>query len=114
VLLPKSVFSLVSIADCLSITNALFGFIAIFFLLTNIVFVPQTDLNLDLKFRLALTFILLAILIDGLDGIVARKTKQSELGEYLESMADMTSLAIAPSIFIFIYYFGNRTCCVNC
>ena len=50
------------------------------------------------------SLILLAILADGLDGIIARRTRHGELGEYLEAMADMTSLGIAPAIFVYFTY----------
>jgi CDP-diacylglycerol--serine O-phosphatidyltransferase len=89
---------LVSIADLISITNVIFGFIAIIFLISDII----TDE--DLRLRLSFSFILLALLADGLDGVVARKTRNSDIGEYLESIADMTSLIIAPSIFIYFVY----------
>jgi CDP-diacylglycerol--serine O-phosphatidyltransferase len=89
---------LISIADAISLTNAIFGFLAIIFLISDIV--P----NVDIKLRVSFSFILLGLLADGLDGIIARKTGISEIGEYLESIADMTSLIIAPSIFIFYSY----------
>ena len=70
---------LLSIADVVSLTNAILGFLAILMIFSN-------------ETRLAFSFILLALLADGLDGIVARKLGKSDIGEYLESMADMTSL----------------------
>ena len=90
---------LVSIADVISLTNLIFGFFAIIFLISDLI------TNEDLKLRISFSFILLALLADGLDGIVARKTKNSDIGEYLESIADMTSLIIAPSIFIYFVYY---------
>jgi CDP-diacylglycerol--serine O-phosphatidyltransferase len=89
---------LVSVADLISLTNLIFGFFAIIFLISDFI------TNEDLKLRISFSFILLALLADGLDGIVARKTKNSDIGEYLESIADMTSLIIAPSIFIYFVY----------
>lgn len=96
--LQKSMIKLVSIADIISITNVLFGFFAIVFLISDMVS------NVDIKLRLSFSFILLGLLADGLDGIVARRTRNSDIGEYLESIADMTSLIIAPSIFIYFVY----------
>ena len=49
-------------------------------------------------------FILLALLIDGIDGMVARKTGQSDIGETLDSMADMISLILAPAFFVYGTY----------
>lgn len=86
-----------SVADYFSLVNAILGFIAIISLLTSLV--PE-----DLKIRISLTFLLLAILADGLDGIIARKTRRSEVGEHLDSMADMTSMGVATSIFIYLSY----------
>jgi len=96
--LQKSMIKLVSVADLISLTNVIFGFIAIIFLISDII-----D-NEELRLRLSFSFILLALLADGLDGVVARKTRNSDIGEYLESIADMTSLIIAPSIFIYFVY----------
>ena len=58
----------------------------------------------DIKLRVSFSFILLALLADGLDGVVARKTRKSDIGEFLESIADTTSLIIAPAIFIYVVY----------
>jgi CDP-diacylglycerol--serine O-phosphatidyltransferase len=89
---------LVSIADFISLTNAIFGFLSILILISDMIS------DEELKLRISFSFILLALLADGLDGIVARKTRKSDIGEYLESIADMTSLIIAPSIFIYFIY----------
>jgi len=91
---------LVSIADCISIINAIFGFL-------SIVMVSIGEI------RLAFSFILLALLADGLDGIIARKIKESKIGEFLESMADMTSLGIAPAVFIYMIYYNIVNCCIT-
>jgi CDP-diacylglycerol--serine O-phosphatidyltransferase len=98
---------LLSIADFISITNAIFGFLAILFLLSNLI--EDTELRL----RVSFSFILLALLADGLDGIVARKTKRSDIGEHLDSMADMVSMIIATSVFIFVTYQEDLACCVH-
>jgi CDP-diacylglycerol--serine O-phosphatidyltransferase len=82
---------LLSVADVISLTNALFGFLAILMIFSS-------------EMRLAFSFILLALLADGLDGIVARKTRKGELGEYMEAMADMISLGIAPAFFVYHTY----------
>ena len=82
---------LLSVADVISLTNALFGFLAILMLFSS-------------EMNLAFSFILLALLADGLDGIVARKTRKGELGEYMEAMADMISLGIAPAFFVYRTY----------
>ena len=98
--------SMMSFADLISITNAVFGVLAILFLVSNII-------EPDLRIRVSFSFILLALLADGLDGIVARKLGKSEIGEILDSMADMTSLVIAPAVFIYFSYSSMISCCIT-
>ena len=81
----------ISIADIISLLNAIFGFLSIIFLFLN-------------EIHYSFTFILLALMADGLDGIVARKTRESEIGTYIEAIADIISLSLAPSIFIYYNY----------
>lgn len=94
--MQKLMIKYLSLADCISLINACFGFFAIIILFSN----SEFDL-----LRLSFCLILLALLADGLDGIIARKTRTSELGDYLEAMADMISMGIAPSVFVFVLYF---------
>jgi CDP-diacylglycerol--serine O-phosphatidyltransferase len=82
---------LISIADLVSLINAIFGYLAVLVIFLN---------NVNLSF----SFILISLLADGFDGIVARKTGKGELGGYMEAMADMISLSIAPSFFVYIAY----------
>jgi CDP-diacylglycerol--serine O-phosphatidyltransferase len=89
--------NLLSLADVISITNALFGSLAVIFLISDV-------LCTSLRIHVSFSFILLALLADGLDGIVARRTRKSDIGEYLESMADMTSMIIAPAVFVYFMY----------
>jgi CDP-diacylglycerol--serine O-phosphatidyltransferase len=89
--LSQSTYKRFSLADGISLLNAVFGFLAIIMIVLN---------QLDNSFRL----ILLALLTDGLDGIVARKTGQSNIGESLDSMADMISLILAPALFVYGTY----------
>jgi CDP-diacylglycerol--serine O-phosphatidyltransferase len=86
----------ISIADIISLINAIFGFLSIIFLLLN-------------EIHYSFTFILLALMADGLDGIVARKTRESEIGTYIEAIADIISLALAPTIFIYYNYLSIVT-----
>ena len=82
---------LVTVADIVSLSNALFGFLAMLMIFSN-------------ETRFAYSFILLALLADGLDGVIARKTRKGDLGEYMEAMADMISLGIAPVFFVYHIY----------
>lgn len=85
---------LITIADLFSLINGLFGFFAIIWIFLG-------------EMWFSFYFILLAILTDGLDGIIARKINHGDLGEYLEAMGDMTSLGIAPAIFVFLNYYES-------
>lgn len=97
--LQKSMIKLLSIADLITLTNVIFGFMAIIMVFLH-------------EIRFSFSFILLALLADGLDGIVARKTRKGELGEYFEAMADMTSLGIAPAIFVYAVYHDAISYCI--
>lgn len=96
--LQKSMLRLLSVADFISITNAVFGIFAIIVLFIGLIE------SLELRIHISLSLILIGLLVDGLDGIVARKFGKSSIGDYLESMADMTSLVVAPAVFIFVVY----------
>jgi len=81
---------LISIADILTLVNALLGFSAII-------------LALDGQIVFSIYAILLGILCDGLDGVVARRfSRKWYLGDYLDVMADTTSFCVAPSVVIFV------------
>ena len=53
------------------------------------------------KPMLAAQLILLAAVADGLDGIIARVHGGTDVGPYLDSMADIVSFGTAPALFIF-------------
>lgn len=83
---------LLSVADIITVTNAVLGFLAILLIFSN-------------QLVLAATFIFLGLLADGFDGIIARRIGNGHMGEYLESIADMVSLSIAPlALFYMTYY----------
>jgi CDP-diacylglycerol--serine O-phosphatidyltransferase len=83
---------LLSLADIITIMNAVMGFLAILMVFSN-------------QFQLAAAFILLGLLADGFDGIVARRIGNGQMGEYLESIADMISLSVAPLILLYKTYY---------
>jgi CDP-diacylglycerol--serine O-phosphatidyltransferase len=78
--------------------NGLFGISAIFLIIFD------SSLG-SLRFHLAFSFILLGLLADGLDGILARRYGKGELGEYFEAMSDMVTMGVAPIIFIALFLF---------
>src|SRR4030042_1337754 len=89
--LRNSMLKLVTPADVMTLVNATLGVFAILFLFTNHV-------------RVSFSLILLAVLADGVDGMIARRIGIGKLGQYLESMADMISLAVAPVLFVYGVY----------
>jgi CDP-diacylglycerol--serine O-phosphatidyltransferase len=82
---------LVAPADIITFLNLGFGFLAVLMLFSGTV-------------RLAYSFLFLALLADGLDGVVARRTHKGKMGEYLEAIADMVSLSIAPLVLVYFHY----------
>jgi CDP-diacylglycerol--serine O-phosphatidyltransferase len=83
---------LLSLADIITLMNAVMGFLALLMVFSN-------------QFQLAAAFILLGLLADGLDGIVARRIGNGQMGEYLETIADMISLSVAPLILLYKTYY---------
>jgi CDP-diacylglycerol---serine O-phosphatidyltransferase len=56
------------------------------------------------RFDLAVAGIMLAIILDGIDGRLARYFRAtSRFGEQLDSLADIVNFGVAPAIFIFIW-----------
>jgi archaetidylserine synthase len=90
--LQKSMIKLLSAADFITITNAVLGFLALLRVFSN-------------QLQLAASLILLGLLADGLDGIVARRIGKGQMGEYLESVADIISLSVAPLALVYKMYY---------
>ncbi len=86
-----NVFRQVSLADSLSVLNALFGFSAITYILLHGI---RSD---------AFTLFYLAILADGTDGLVASKTEKSPFGKELDSLADAISFGLFPAVVMVKY-----------
>ena len=90
--LNVNILKLIKLPDLISICNALLGFLAILLVVSGG--------NEALKD--ALVVILSAAVIDGLDGLVARRIERSHMGRYLDSLADMVSFGTAPAILAFV------------
>lgn len=81
-----------SIPNFFTLSNLACGFLSIL-------------MNFQNNFKWAALFILIAGFIDRYDGKVARFLKvSSELGKELDSLADLVSFGVAPSILIFSLY----------
>ena len=93
-----------SIADIFTLINGALGFIAIFFLIRE---------KIDISFNL----ILLSVLADGMDGIIARRMGHS--GGHLDELADTISFCLAPSVMIYMIsdlqiFFRLAICSIFC
>ncbi len=96
-----------AIPNIFTLLNLFFGCMAIVFTLQNgidIVYTSQqeTFIKLTEQIYLSSIFIIISAIIDFLDGFVARLFKAtSELGEQLDSLADIVSFGIAPSLILY-------------
>ena len=72
-------------ADIVTALNALFGFLGIYFVFS--------DLNLSAL------FLFVSVIMDGLDGAVS-KIELSLLGENLDSLADIVSFGVLPALML--------------
>jgi CDP-diacylglycerol--serine O-phosphatidyltransferase len=88
-----NIFSKVKIADLFTLANGLLGFIAITYIV-------------DHNYLAASLLILVAMVMDGLDGYIARLTgSERALGRILDSISDSISFCVAPALLIYgIFY----------
>lgn len=81
------------LANFVTVLSLVFGFLSII-------------LSLERHFTFASWAIIISVILDGLDGQIARSTQsKSDFGKELDSLVDVISFGIAPSIlgYIFIY-----------
>jgi len=82
-------------ADIVTAFNALFGFLGIYFVFSDL--------------QLSALFLFVSVIMDGIDGAVSR-IELSLLGENLDSLADIISFGVLPSLMLiaisdsWIYY----------
>ncbi len=74
------------IADAVTVGNAALGFLA--------AAVATVDVTV------AAQFVLLAAVLDGVDGVLARRYGGTPAGPYLDSLADVASFGIAPAVLV--------------
>jgi CDP-diacylglycerol--serine O-phosphatidyltransferase len=93
-----SILKYITLADFITALNGLFGFLAIMYVI-------------DELFVNALILILLAIILDGLDGLLARAaTTKHEFGIFLDAIADTVSFCFAPAVLLYgIFYIPTET-----
>src|SRR5262245_11386093 len=59
---------------------------------------------IELRYELAITLVVIAALLDGVDGRLARALKaQSKFGAELDSLADFVNFGVAPGILIYVW-----------
>ncbi|MFC3957159.1 protein sorting system archaetidylserine synthase [Halovivax cerinus] len=76
------------VADAVTIGNAALGFLAVVFAFVDV--------------RFAARLVLLAAVLDGLDGVLARRFGGTPAGPHLDSLADVASFAVAPATLSFV------------
>ncbi len=75
------------VADVVTAANAAIGFLAVAVAFSDV--------------ELAARLMLFAAIADGLDGVLARRYGSSEVGPYLDSLADVASFGVAPATLVF-------------
>ena len=80
------------IPSMLTLANLLFGILSLVF-------------TMDGNFKFAAYTIIFAVILDGMDGKVARKLDaSSNFGKELDSLCDLVSFGVAPAILIYAAY----------
>lgn len=84
-----------NLTNIITLFNLLFGSISILYILRG-------------EYSYAAICIILAVLMDSMDGRVARRLHTaSELGKELDSLCDLVSFGVAPSILIYTQVFSS-------
>lgn len=84
------------IPSFISFGNLIAGFVSLLFTMNG-------------QFTKAAFMIILGMLFDGVDGLAARKLKvQSEFGKEIDSLSDLVSFGIAPSVLAYSLYFNSK------
>ena len=93
-----SILKYISLADFITVLNALIGFLAIMYVI-------------DKLFINAFILILFAIILDGLDGLLARMTgPKHTFGIFLDAIADTVSFCFAPAVLLYgLFYDPAQT-----
>ncbi len=88
-------WSRISWGDLFTLANGVLGFIAITYIL-------------DQKFISAIGLLLVSMMMDGLDGYIARRFgSKHSMGQVLDSISDSISFAFAPALLIYAEFHGS-------
>ena len=89
-----------SIANSVTIINLLLGFI-------SIALIALSFLESQNNIKIACVLIFIAAMVDVFDGKIARKLGTTgDFGKEIDSLADLISFCLAPSLLIFFYYYN--------
>ena len=89
-------FATKSFANIITLFNILFGSLSIIY-------------TINQSYSLAAIFILIAVILDGLDGKIARRLDtESELGKQLDSLCDLVSFGVAPAVLIYAHIYSSH------
>lgn len=96
-----------SIADALTLGNAICGFMAVYFTTTGVL-VPHLMGTGDGGMAKhsaanAVMLMLLASVFDLCDGLVARKLRSSAMGAELDNLSDLISFGLAPAYLVIVW-----------
>ncbi|MFJ9847949.1 CDP-diacylglycerol--serine O-phosphatidyltransferase [Streptomyces sp. NPDC101150] len=93
-----------SIADTLTLGNAICGFMAVYFTTTGVLIPHLTGTEDGGMARhsaaVAVILMLMASVFDLFDGLVARKLRASAMGAELDNLSDLISFGLAPAYFV--------------
>ena len=89
-----NIFKMLRLPDFISLLNLICG-------------ISSISVGHNGSFDLALIFLLLAVVADGVDGYIARRFEGGELGKNLDSFADAVSFGVAPAFLIYIGFGGE-------
>lgn len=104
---PMPLSTRLSIADTLTLGNAICGFMAVYFTTTGVL-IPHLTGNEDggmarHSAATAVILMLLASVFDLFDGLVARKLRSSAMGAELDNLSDLISFGLAPAYFVVVW-----------
>jgi CDP-diacylglycerol--serine O-phosphatidyltransferase len=80
----------------------------IFTLLSLCAGLTAIRMAIELRYELAIVLVVIAALLDGVDGRLARALRaQSKFGAELDSLADFVNFGVAPAVIVFIWGLGG-------
>jgi CDP-diacylglycerol--serine O-phosphatidyltransferase len=84
--------------------NMFFGFVSVMKSFTGVLLVAGGHQGFNADFEMAAVMIGIAVLLDGLDGRIARMTNTtSDFGREMDSLADAVTFGVAPAVLAFVW-----------